>query len=84
MTRFLGCERATPERSDSTRVASPSVCDLEQVSGGHGRAEYMCYTQDITGCGARCTTGGHDAVMSGEIQHQAGVGIRERGRGSSQ
>jgi hypothetical protein len=23
-------------------------------------------TQHITGCGARCTAGGHDAVMSGE------------------
>lgn len=39
-------------------------------------------TQHITGCGARCTTGGHDAVMSGEDSTtQVGVGTRGRGRG---
>jgi hypothetical protein len=31
-----------PDRTSDSTVASPNVCDLEQVSGGHqSRAEHM-------------------------------------------
>jgi hypothetical protein len=79
----LGCERATPGRTSVTRRRRgwqvPMFAIWNRCQEAIAARITCNSTQHITGCGARCTTGGHDAVMSGEHSQrhtQVGVGIR--------